>query len=72
MGWSESYYNDMAAEAARELEERMKDLVEAFGRLRGSASTYRQFQPLYEELARRVETWETDLEALRREDGGWS
>ncbi|NPV59032.1 MAG: hypothetical protein HPY75_05140 [Actinobacteria bacterium] len=69
MGWSESYYRDMATEAALELEERLRELEEAFGRLRGSASTYRHFHPLYEELVRRVEVWETELEALRRKDG---
>ena len=73
MGWSESYYADMAGEAGRKFAERVQDLVEAFRRTRHDASAYGPFHPLFGELSSMVETWEAELRACCRDvatDGG--
>ena len=73
MGWSESYYADMAGEAGRKFAERVLDLMEAFRRTRRDASTYEPFHPLFGELSRMVETWEAELRASCQDvatDGG--
>ncbi len=69
MGWSESYHDDMAAEAGREFSARLREVMEAFSRLRLSASTYRHFHPLFGEAARRVEGWEEELVKMLGERG---
>ncbi len=70
MGWSESYYSDMAAEAGREWEERVEEILEAFRRLRVSAATYGHFHPLIHETSSMVEEWEAKLRELLRGELG--
>ena len=72
MGWSESYYADMAGEAGRELEERLRDLAGALRRMRLAASTYQDFHPLIGGILRLVDGWEAELEIVLREHGGES
>ncbi|MBC7230154.1 MAG: hypothetical protein H5T74_07170 [Actinobacteria bacterium] len=69
MGWSESYQDDMAAEAGREFSARLREVMEALRRLRLSASTYRHFHPPFDEAARRAEGWEEELAGMLWERG---
>ncbi len=64
MGWSESYYCDMAEEAMRVLEKRVHEILEAFERLRLSAATYGHFHSLLSETLRKIEAWEAELKEL--------
>ncbi|MEW6555000.1 MAG: hypothetical protein AB1384_12015 [Actinomycetota bacterium] len=65
MGWSESYYDDMRAEARHELGRLSLPLREALEEYRRALTFYRDFTDNVEELEAALQR----LESLMAEDG---